>query len=66
MIEAKNNVMTDLEKERLTNYINDMTQEELQVLVRLLDADLMLEEIARREKLAEVKFNAISGLLKIT
>lgn len=65
MIEAKLNVMTDLEKERLTNYINDMTQEELQVLVRLLDADLMLEEVARREKLAEVKFNAISGLLKI-
>lgn len=65
MIEAKN-VMSPLEKERLTNYINDMTEEEQRFLVTLLDADIMLEEIARREKLAEVKFTAISGLLKIT
>lgn len=57
--------MTDFERERLTNYINDMTQEELQVLVRLLDSDLMLDEIARREKLAEVKLNGISALLKV-
>ena len=66
MIEAEKNTMTPLEQERLTNYIADMTEGELRFLVTLLDADIMLEEIARREKLAEVKFTAISGLLKLT
>lgn len=67
MIEAKKNVMTPLEEERLTNLINDMAEDELRFLVTLIkDSDIMLDEIARREKLSQVKLTAISGLLKIT
>lgn len=65
MINVKKHYMSELEKERLKNYVADMSQDEIKFLVTLLDSDIMLEEVARREKLAEIKFTAISGLLKI-
>ena len=57
--------MNELEKERIVSYIADMSQEELKFLVTLIDSDIMLDEIARREKLSQVKMSVISSLMKI-
>lgn len=65
MIEAKKNVISELEKERISNYVRDMTKEELEFLVRLIDAEVMSNELARREKLKSVQIKAIQGILKL-
>lgn len=57
--------MNELEKERLVSYIADISQEEIKFLVTLIDSDVMLDEIARREKLSQVKLSVISSLMKI-
>lgn len=65
MIEAKKNVISELEKERISNYVRDMLPEELEFLVRLIDAEVMSNELARREKLKSVQIKAIQGILKL-
>ena len=65
MIEVKKNVISDLEKERISNYVRDMLPEELEFLVRLIDAEVMSNELARREKLKSVQIKAIQGILKL-
>ena len=65
MIEAKKNVISELEKERISNYVRDMTKEELEFLVRLIGAEVMSNELARREKLKSVQIKAIQGILKL-
>ena len=64
MIEAKKNVISELEKERISNYVRDMLPEELEFLVRLIDSEVMSNELARREKLKSVQIKAIQGILK--
>ena len=65
MIEAKKNVISELEKERISNYVRDMLPEELEFLVRLIDSEVMSNELARREKLKSVQIKAIQGILKL-
>lgn len=65
MIEAKKNVISEIEKERISNYVRDMTREELEFLVRLIDSEVMSNELARREKLKSVQIKAIQGILKL-
>ena len=65
MIEARAGGIAGLEKERIENYIKDMTKEELEFLVRQLDSDLMRNELARRDKAKEIKLSAISGILNL-
>ena len=65
MIEVKKNVISELEKERISNYVRDMLPEELEFLVRLIDAEVMSNELARREKLKSVQIKAIQGILKL-
>lgn len=65
MIEVKKNVISELEKERISNYVRDMLPEELEFLVRLIDSEVMSNELARREKLKSVQIKAIQGILKL-
>ena len=65
MIEAKKNVISELEKERISNYVRDMLPEDLEFLVRLIDSEVMSNELARREKLKSVQIKAIQGILKL-
>ena len=65
MIEAKKNVISELEKERISNYVRDMLPEELEFLVRPIDSEVMSNELARREKLKSVQIKAIQGILKL-
>lgn len=65
MIEAKKPYMSELEKERLKNYVNDMSKDELEYLVRQIDSEIIRNELERRDKLKTLKLKAISGILKI-
>lgn len=56
--------MSEYEKQIIRNYVNDMTPEEAQVLVRLLSAKLMSDELARRERLKTDKLTAINLILQ--
>lgn len=55
--------MTEIEKQIMSNYVNDMTPEEAQILVRLLPAKLMSDELARRERVKSNQISAINLIL---
>ncbi len=65
MINVKKPYMSELEKERIKNYVADMTMDELEYLVGQIDSEIMRDELARRDKLKTLKLTAISGILKI-
>ena len=56
--------MNTVEVERINNYVKDMNDTEAQNLVRSLPADLMYNELARRESLNSSQLEAISQILQ--
>lgn len=56
--------MQVIEQERINNYIRDMKPEEAQNLVRSLPAELMYNELARREALKSSQLEAIGKILQ--
>ena len=55
--------MLDLEKQRLPNFVADLNEEELDLIVRQLHSDILIKEIDRREKLKSKQLSAISLIL---
>lgn len=56
--------MNTVEIERISNYVKDMTPDEAQHLVRQLPADLMYNELARRESLKSTQLEVIGKILQ--
>ena len=56
--------MNTVEVERINNYVKDMNDTEAQNLVRCLPADLMYNELARRESLKSSQLEAIGKILQ--
>lgn len=57
--------MLELEKQRIKNFVNDLSDEEAQLVVRVLPSKLMSDELARRERLKTDQINAINMILSM-
>lgn len=55
---------SEIEKECLTSYVNDLKEDDLQLLVRQLDAELMFNELNRRTCLMSHQLEAIGVILQ--
>lgn len=55
--------MVDVEKQRISNFIKNMSDDEAQFVIRLLPSKLMRDELSRRERLKSDKLSAISMIM---
>lgn len=55
--------MSDIEKERLSNLINDLNEEEALYIMSIIPSDLLLDELSRRDHLKSKQLKAIDIIL---
>lgn len=56
-------MMSELEKDRLKAFVNNMNNEEAHYLVSLLSTELMINEVKRREILHAEQLSAIKLIM---
>lgn len=57
--------MVNLEKERMTTYIKDLPEDDIKYLLTLVDTELMLNEIMRRDRVKSQALATIYGAVKL-
>ena len=62
-MESKNSVMTDTERQRVKDFINGLSEEELQVAVSQIDTELLHNELMTRALENERKLQNVKELI---